>query len=318
MRKVVVGVVAVVVVAVGGGIAYFALHNKDAPSKPSLSANATVPAAAGAMLAGNWTVHNPESFTGYRMREKLAALPVSSDAVGRTTVVTGTMQVAGTSVQTVVVQADLRELTSNDNRRDRRIHSIGLESDAFPFAKFTLTQPIALAEQPQQNQELSFTASGTLELHGVTQPVTVPLQAKWAGNTIDVVGTVPIDCSDYKIEPPDIAGFVKVEDKGAFDDEPPVHEGLTQVACSSTACGGQSGRSAPGTASTRRSRARSRGRSAIDSGSPPCSPHTPSLMLGPDRAAPLDAHLHELADAPMVDRLERVARAAGPPRGSAP
>ena len=43
----------------------------------------------------------------------------------------------------------------------------------------------------------------------------------------------------------------------------------------------RAGRPGPGTASRTRSQARRRGRSATDSGSPPCSPQTPSLMSGP-------------------------------------
>ena len=67
------------------------------------------------------------------------------------------------------------------------------------------------------------------------------------------------------------------------------------------------GRSAPGRASSSRSRARPRRRSAIDSGSPPCSPHTPTLRSGTGGPAPLGAEADQLADAVGVDHLERVA-----------
>ena len=65
------------------------------------------------------------------------------------------------------------------------------------------------------------------------------------------------------------------------------------------------GRSGAGTASTRRSRGPARWKNAIESGSPPCSPQTPSSM--PSRCARprRDRDLDERADAVDVDRLER-------------
>ena len=43
----------------------------------------------------------------------------------------------------------------------------------------------------------------------------------------------------------------------------------------------------------------------IDSGSPPCSPQTPSVQVGAGRAALLDRDLHQDADAVDVEGLER-------------
>ena len=57
---------------------------------------------------------------------------------------------------------------------------------------------------------------GTLTLHGVTKPVTVPVEARWDGDTIEVAGNAPVVLADYKIEPPD-TGVVKVDDHGSFE-----------------------------------------------------------------------------------------------------
>ena len=46
---------------------------------------------------------------------------------------------------------------------------------------------------------------------------------------------------------------------------------------------------------------------AIDSGSPPCSPHTPAIRSGLAARPRSQAGLHQLADATVVDGLERVA-----------
>ena len=42
------------------------------------------------------------------------------------------------------VSVDVTKLTSDQSRRDQRIHSQGLESDRYPTATFKLTSPIAL------------------------------------------------------------------------------------------------------------------------------------------------------------------------------
>ena len=69
-------------------------------------------------------------------------------ATGRTDNVTATMTINGTTVSNITVTADLRDLKSDNDFRDGRIRSEGLESDQFPEAKFVLTSPITLAPCP--------------------------------------------------------------------------------------------------------------------------------------------------------------------------
>jgi len=59
-------------------------------------------------------------------------------------------------------------------------------------------------------------ATGKLTLHGVTKTVTVPLEARWTGPTIEIVGTAPISLPDYKIDAPD-TGVVSVDDHGSLE-----------------------------------------------------------------------------------------------------
>ncbi len=58
-------------------------------------------------------------------RNSDANLSSASEAVGRSTQVTGTMQVAGDQVQAVKVEADLRGLQSDEGRRDNAIRQRG-------------------------------------------------------------------------------------------------------------------------------------------------------------------------------------------------
>src|SRR5690348_7534702 len=110
-------------------------------SSPSPGASSPAASATGS-LDGTWTVQAANSFVGYRVREKFADLPAPTDAVGRTSAVTGSLTVHGLQVSAVDVKADLRQLQSDKEMRDERIRTDGLQSDQFPFAEFTLSDPI--------------------------------------------------------------------------------------------------------------------------------------------------------------------------------
>src|SRR5207245_1478970 len=135
---------AVLVGAAGIGIVYFVVFAGSSPQKlalssPTPSTSASAASSASTLGPGTWTVTSG-SQAGYRVREQLASLPAPSDAVGRTSAVTGTMTLAqsasGYTVTTASFTVDVSKLTSDQSRRDQRIHSQGLESDRFPTASF--------------------------------------------------------------------------------------------------------------------------------------------------------------------------------------
>ncbi len=184
-------------------------------SSPSAGASSSASAAPGS-LNGTWTVQDANSFVGYRVREKFADLPAPTDAVGRTSAVTGSLTVNGLQVTAVDVKADLRQLRSDKQMRDQRIRTDGLQSDQFPIAEFTLTDPIVFPRRPAAGTRVTEKAKGTLTLHGVTRSVTIPLQAQWSGNRIEVAGSLPIQFPDYDISTP-TTFLATVEDHGTME-----------------------------------------------------------------------------------------------------
>ena len=168
-------------------------------------------------LAGTWTISSSGSFAGYRVREQLGFLPAPSDGVGRTSAVTGTMTIHGTTATSVRATVDMTQLTSDKAMRDERMRSIGLETDRFPTATFVLTSPISFASAPHAGTVVKTKATGDLRLHGVTNRVTIDLQATWTADGITVVGSVPIVMADYSITPPNVGGFVSVQDHGMME-----------------------------------------------------------------------------------------------------
>jgi polyisoprenoid-binding protein YceI len=207
---------AVVLIAVIGFGAWY-VFGSSAPAKPKLDTSAPVQSGGPVTPDGAWTVVRGDNvYLGYRMTEVFAGDIVHKTAVGRTPTVDGTATITGTSVTAADVKGDLRDLSSDRASRDNYIHSHGIESDTFPFTEFKLTSPIALPAPLTKGTSVKVNAIGQLTLHNVTKTITVPLDARWNGDTIDVVGTAPIVLADYNITPPD-TGVVKVDDHGSLE-----------------------------------------------------------------------------------------------------
>ncbi len=155
------------------------------------------------------------SFVGYRVQEELANIG-ASEAVGRTPAVTGTIEIERSTLTAAFVEADFTRLVSNDTRRDDRVQG-ALETDRFPAATFTLTEPVDFGAVPSAGQTLSVTAAGDLTVHGVTNRVEIPLQAQLVDDVIVVVGSFDLVFADYGVEPPSAVIVLSVEDHGTVE-----------------------------------------------------------------------------------------------------
>lgn len=230
MRSLRVLVLIIVLVAGGGAAAYFAWWRSDAPEEAALSTSSPV-TGGDVEFAGTWTVDNTSgefdrdnevytrSFAGYRIDEELASVGANT-AVGRTDDVTGTMTIEGTSITGVDIEVDLTTLESDQDRRDNAIGDRGLQSQQFPTATFTLTEPIDVGSEPEPGETIEEEATGDFTLHGVTKRITVPLEARWTGERIEVAASFDVVLADYDIEPPTIPGRVlSVDDTGTVEME---------------------------------------------------------------------------------------------------
>jgi polyisoprenoid-binding protein YceI len=119
-------------------------------------------------------------------------------------------------VRTARVTANVATLASDRAARDSYIHGHALESDRFPQATFSLSQPIRLPAALRPGTKVHASATGRLTLHGATKPVTLTLDARWNGGTIEVAGTAPIVLADYGIAAPHTP-VVAVDDKGSLE-----------------------------------------------------------------------------------------------------
>jgi len=219
LTKTLIGLGAVVVVLVALAVGGWYLFLKSDPKPPAEITKTTT--AGGGTLDGTYRAApgpaEDPTFVGYRVQEELAAVGVESTATGRTGEVTGSFTIDGMTVKDVTVDANLLSLKSDREMRDNRIKTLGLESEKFPQSKFVLTRPISFKSVPNVGQTVRATAKGDFTLHGVTRPVSIPLEGRWDGRDIQVVGSVDVKFADYQIEPPNIGGFVSVKDQGVME-----------------------------------------------------------------------------------------------------
>ena len=93
----------------------------------------------------------------------------------------------------------LETLTSDDDMRDRRVSDDYLQTAEFPEATFTLTGPLELSGAPEVGTPVTVDAKGSLELHGVTNDISVPVEAQLAAaDTVELIGSTSVALADYE------------------------------------------------------------------------------------------------------------------------
>jgi len=241
-RSLIVGLVVLVAVGVGAYVAYDQVLAGDstpplalpsgspdvvASAAPSTEASldpvvSEAPAASfDGDVAGTWTVA-AGSLAGYRVTEQLASLPAASEAIGRTDQVTGSIEVTSDgSTATLTggtITVDTSTIVSDESRRDDRMRSEGLQTDQFPTATFTLTEPVEVPAEALAGTATDLTLVGDLTLHGVTKSVSIPAQARLADGQIQVQGAVTFPLSDFEIVAPNVGGFIiSIADEGTLE-----------------------------------------------------------------------------------------------------
>ena len=200
----------VVVLAGAAGAASLLLSRHTAP--PQLALSNSTASGATSSLAGKWTV-GPGSQAGYRAKEQFINQPSETEAVARTTKVTGSVvvSVAGGTVKISQMKftVDLASLVSQDKyatyqvyQRDFFVRSIYLQTSQFPSAVFTSD---GVSFPLPSSGPASVDVAGKLTVHGVTRDVTAHVLAQAGGAQAEVAGSIAVDMRDFAIAPPDIS-----------------------------------------------------------------------------------------------------------------
>ena len=233
-RLLVIVAIAAIAVGVGGFIVYDQVLRGDSaaaltlptastsPATSTAPGASTVPAASfDGSVAGTWNVA-ADSVAGYRVREQLASLPAESDAVGRTSAVSGsiTLETSGstTTLTAGQITVDTTSIASDKSQRDGRLRTEGLQTDTYPTATFKLTKAVAVPAAALAGTGSDITLTGDLTLHGVTKSVDIPAKAQLVNGTIQVAGSISFPLSDYSIVAPNLGGIiVSIADNGTLE-----------------------------------------------------------------------------------------------------
>jgi polyisoprenoid-binding protein YceI len=207
------------VVAGGAGVYWFMLRDSSAPPL-SLRTDAALSAGASdADLSGTWTVvpgtGEQATTAGYRVKERVFGVGADT-ATGRTHDVTGSVTVVGTRVTAATFTVNMTTLKSNKSLRDSVLKTEAIETNKYPTAGFTLTKPVALSTVTP-GKIYTVEAHGTLQLHGVSKPVSVTLRYEETKKGFELLADMPILMADYSIKAPSVAGIVSVENHGSLE-----------------------------------------------------------------------------------------------------
>jgi polyisoprenoid-binding protein YceI len=231
----------VVLLAAGGGLAlavlafvlvYFVLFPTSSPKPFKLATStstsgaaasgdaSTTSAAATSGAGGRWTIASG-SQAGYRVREKLAFLPAQSDAVGRTSSITGSATLSESKAAITITSASfsvaVNTLKSDRSMRDEKIHEIGLESDRYPTATFVLSDPVTLAKSAVTARVARVPVTGVFTIHGVSRRETLPVEFSLAGATLETAGALTFPWSEFGMTAPSVGGFVNVTEHATME-----------------------------------------------------------------------------------------------------
>lgn len=198
------------------GIAVLLIRSHTAPPPLTLTSPAAASTSDG--LQGPWKVSSG-SEAGYRAREKFINQPEPTEAVARTSHVTGGLVItrSGSSLRITGIHftVNLSTLQSQDKyamyqayQRDFFVKTIYLHSDTMPNADFKgdpVTVPANIGSGP-----VTVSVTGKLTLHGQTKQVSSAVQLQMNGSQIEAVGSTSVDMRDFGIEVP-VIGFTTAE-----------------------------------------------------------------------------------------------------------
>ena len=218
VKKLLIGVAVLAIGAVAGPWVYINLIKEDAPDQLRLEPAAqtaveTTIADTTSTIDGTWAIAT-DSIVGYRVKEVIVAQ--STEGVGRTSAVKGTLNIAGEQVTEAQFSVDMTTLKSDSSRRDKQVNTRILDTATYPTATFTLKQPITLTPEALAGSDLTTQATGTLTLRGVTKDIELTLIARLANDVIEVNGSIEIIFADWSIPDPSISAIV-VEDRGQLE-----------------------------------------------------------------------------------------------------
>jgi polyisoprenoid-binding protein YceI len=245
-------VVVVAIVAIAGPYVYIHFIEGPAPAKLELpkaqSTSSTSVATQGSAtpsssgVSGTWNVGSG-SQAGYRVQEVLVGQ--NATAVGRTSKVWGSLTIAGTTVTKGSFTVNMASVVSDQSERNAHFDGSIMDVAQYPTATLTLTSPIDLGTIPADGVVEHYSATGSLDMHGVTKAVTFTVSAERLNGEIDVLADIAIPFASWNISNPSIGGFVTTAQTGTLEVLLHLTQGTGNAASTSSGSSGATGGGGP-------------------------------------------------------------------------
>jgi polyisoprenoid-binding protein YceI len=203
--------------ACGGGSGAAPAGEATSPVGGSPASPASLPTVAAAPSGSTvFTIVPGQSRATFRVREQLVGVQLPSDAVGTTSAVTGRIVLrreGGIAPEASRVLVDLRDLRTDDPRRDSFIRQSTLRTADFPNAEFMPRTAPGLPNPLPASGEHTFRLSGGMLLRGVARDVTWDVTARRAGAQLSARATTTVRFGDFGMTPPRAEPVVMVVDE---------------------------------------------------------------------------------------------------------
>ncbi len=183
----------------------------DSATRAATSAASTAYPAGGSMRL---TIANG-SEASYKVREQLASINFPTDAIGKTSQISGQIVVqpdgkidAANSKFTV----DLSTLVSDRPQRDNFIKRNVLQTDQYPDATFVPTQVSGLPSPVPTSGSVTFKLTGNMTIRDVTKPVTWDVTGQVQGNQASGQATTSFTFEYFNLQQPRVPVVLSVVD----------------------------------------------------------------------------------------------------------
>jgi len=156
-----------------------------------------------------------QNVASYSVREQLAKFNFPTDAVGKTSQVSGEIDIQkdgtiDTAKSKFVV--DLTSLQTDSPMRDGFVSRNILQTDQYPQAVFVPTKVEGLPTPLPPSGNVSFKISGNLTLHGVTKPVTWDVTGTAQNGSASGTATTSFKFEDFNLDQPHVPVVLSVVD----------------------------------------------------------------------------------------------------------
>jgi polyisoprenoid-binding protein YceI len=186
-------------------------------SPTTADSTATVPSTGSSSNSGTltFTLTPGKSTASYKVREQLARLSLPSDAIGKTTSVSGSVTIkadGSIDASSSKFVVDLTTLVSDSAMRDNFIKRSTLQTSQYPDATFVPTQASGLPNPLPSSGEVNFQLTGDMTIHGVTKSITWTVTGTVNGASASGVATTSFKFEDFGLSAPQVSVVLSVVD----------------------------------------------------------------------------------------------------------